>query len=128
MSFLSLPEPGWGSDVFCPRTLPRSLGREREKKVQLAPRTPGLRVKQFNNEPRGTPSLIITLSIIQVEVEEIRNLTFFGKIPAVITYIIPKKNMTQTFIKVLKVKVNNLICKVTTNINEPCPDKRGLHA
>ena len=40
-----------GSEVSCPRTLPR---KNPEDLVRLEPRTPGLRVKHFTTEPRGT--------------------------------------------------------------------------
>ena len=43
---------GWGSAVSCPRTLPRKKPKDQ---VRLEPRTPGLRVKHFNTEPRTTP-------------------------------------------------------------------------
>ena len=42
----------WGSEVSCPRTLPR---KNPEDPVRLEPRTPGLRVKHFTTEPRRTP-------------------------------------------------------------------------
>ena len=44
MSFL-------GSEVSCPRTLPR---KNPEDQVRLEPRTPGLQVKHFTTEPRRT--------------------------------------------------------------------------
>ena len=40
-----------GSEVSCPRTLPR---KNPEDPVRLEPRTPGLRVKHFTTEPCGT--------------------------------------------------------------------------
>ena len=40
-----------GSEVSCPRTLPR---KNPEDPVRLELRTPGLRVKHFTTEPRGT--------------------------------------------------------------------------
>ena len=40
-----------GSEVSCPRTLPR---KNPEDLVRLEPRTPGLRVKYLTTEPRGT--------------------------------------------------------------------------
>ena len=46
------PIIGWGPEVSCPWTLPRKIP---EDPVQLEPRTPGLRVKHFNTEPRRTP-------------------------------------------------------------------------
>ena len=46
------PVLGWGSEVSCPRTLPR---KNPEDPVRLEPRTPGLRVKHFTTEPRRTP-------------------------------------------------------------------------
>ena len=49
------PVPGWGSEVSCPRTLPRK--KTPEDPVRLEPRTPGLRVNHFITEPRRTPTL-----------------------------------------------------------------------
>ena len=46
------PVLGWGSEVSCPRTLPR---KNPEDPVRLEPRTPGLQVKHFTTEPRRTP-------------------------------------------------------------------------
>ena len=46
---------GWGSEVSCPRTLPKK--KTPEDPVRLEPRTPGLRVKHFTTEPRRTPTL-----------------------------------------------------------------------
>ena len=46
-----LPILEWGSEVSCPRTLPR---KNPEDTVQLEPRTPGLQVKHFTTEPCRT--------------------------------------------------------------------------
>ena len=46
------PVLGWGSEVSCPRTLPR---KNSEDPVWLEPRTPGLRVKHFTPMPRRIP-------------------------------------------------------------------------
>ena len=46
------PVLGWGSEVSCPRTLPR---KNPEDLVRLEPRTPRLRVKHFTTKPRRTP-------------------------------------------------------------------------
>ena len=46
------PVLGLGSEVTCPRTLPR---KHPEDPVRLEPRAPGLRVKHFTTEPRRTP-------------------------------------------------------------------------
>ena len=46
-----LPVLGWGSKVSCPWTVP---WKNPEAPVQLEPRTPELRVKQFTTEPRRT--------------------------------------------------------------------------
>ena len=48
MSFL-------GSEVSCPRTLPR---KNPEDQVRLEPRTPGLQVKHFTTEPRRTRDFV----------------------------------------------------------------------
>ena len=50
---------GWGSEVSCPRTLPR---KNPEDPVRLEPRTPGLRVKHPTTEPRRTPSKLKDLA------------------------------------------------------------------
>ena len=42
---------GWGSEVSCPRTLPR---KNPEDLVRLEPRNPGLRVEHLATEPCGT--------------------------------------------------------------------------
>ena len=47
------PVLGWGSEVSCPRTLPR---KNPQDPVRLEPRTPGLWVKHFTTEPRRTPN------------------------------------------------------------------------
>ena len=46
---------GWGSEVSCPRTLPR---KNTEDPVRLEPRTPASRVKHFTTEPRRTPEKV----------------------------------------------------------------------
>ena len=51
MSFLGFTSARLGSEVSCPRTLPR---KNPEDPVQLELRTPGLRVKHFTTEPRET--------------------------------------------------------------------------
>ena len=51
MSFLGFTSTRLGSEVSCPRTLPR---KNPEDPVRLEPRTPGLRVKHFTTGPRGT--------------------------------------------------------------------------
>ena len=50
-AFLGFTSTRLGSEVSCPRTLP---GKNPEDPVRLEPRIPGLRVKQFTTEPRGT--------------------------------------------------------------------------
>ena len=52
MSSWVSPVLGWGSEMSCPRTLPR---KNPEDPVWLEPRTPGLRVNHFTTEPRRTP-------------------------------------------------------------------------
>ena len=51
MSFLGFTSTRLGSEVSCLRTLPR---KNPEDPVRLEPRIPGLRVKHFTTEPRGT--------------------------------------------------------------------------
>ena len=51
MSFLGFTSTRLGSEVSCPRTLQR---KNPEDPVRLEPRTPGLRVKHFTTELRGT--------------------------------------------------------------------------
>ena len=51
MSVLGFTSTRLGSEVSCPRTLPR---KNPEDLVRLEPRTPGLRVKHLTTEPRGT--------------------------------------------------------------------------
>ena len=51
MALLGSTSTRLGSEVSCPRTLPRI---NPEDPVRLEPRTPGLRVKHFTTEPRGT--------------------------------------------------------------------------
>ena len=51
MSFLGFTSTRLGSEVSCPRTLPR---KSPEDQLRLEPRTPGLRVKHFTTEPRWT--------------------------------------------------------------------------
>ena len=53
--FLGFTSARLGSEVSCPRTLPR---KNPEDLVQLEPRTPGLRVEHFTTEPRGTLDLL----------------------------------------------------------------------
>ena len=56
LSFLGFTSTRLGSEVSCPRTLPR---KNPEDPVRLEPRTPGLRVKHFTTEPRRTLFLIL---------------------------------------------------------------------
>ena len=49
------PVLGWGSEVSCPRTLPR---KNPEDPVWLEPRTPGLCIKHITSEPCRTPYYI----------------------------------------------------------------------
>ena len=51
-SFLGFTSIKLGSEVSCPKTLPRKNPKD---PVRLEPRIPGLRVKHFTNEPRTTP-------------------------------------------------------------------------
>ena len=51
MSVLGFTSTRLGSEVSCPRTLPR---KNPEDLVRLEPRTPGLRVKHLTTEQRGT--------------------------------------------------------------------------
>ena len=51
MVFLGFTSTRLGSEVSCPRTLPQ---KNPEDPVQFEPRTPGLQVKNFTTEPRGT--------------------------------------------------------------------------
>ena len=51
MYFQGFTSTRLGSEVSCPRTLPR---KNPEDPVQLEPRTPGLRVKHITTEPSGT--------------------------------------------------------------------------
>ena len=51
MFFLGFTSTRLGSEVSCPRTIPR---KNPEDPVRLEPRTPGLGVKHFNTEPWGT--------------------------------------------------------------------------
>ena len=51
MSFLGSTSTRLGSEVSCPWILPE---KNPEDPVWLEPRTPGLRVKHFTTEPRGT--------------------------------------------------------------------------
>ena len=53
MSFLGFTSTRQGSEVSCPRTLPR---KSHQDPVRLEPRTPGLQVKHFTTGPRGTLS------------------------------------------------------------------------
>ena len=64
MSSWVSPVLGWGSEVSCPRTLPR---KNPEDPVQLEPRTPGLQVKHFTTEPcRSPPSLVLIGQYLQM--------------------------------------------------------------
>ena len=65
--FLGFTSTRLGSEVSCPRTLPRKIP---EDLVRLEPRTPGLRVKHPTTEPRGTPD-------IDLEIKK-RNKTIFS--------------------------------------------------
>ena len=49
--FLGFTSTRLGSEVSCPRTLPR---KNPEDPVRLEPRTPRLRVKHFTTGPLGT--------------------------------------------------------------------------
>ena len=51
MSFPCFTSTRLGSEVSCPRTLPR---KNPEHPVRLEPRTPSIRVKHFITEPRGS--------------------------------------------------------------------------
>ena len=51
MSFLGFTSTRLGSEVSCPRTIPR---KDPDNPVWLEPRTSGLRVKHFTTEPHGT--------------------------------------------------------------------------
>ena len=63
--FLGFTSTRLGSEVSCPRTLPR---KNPEDPVRVEPRTPGLQVKHLTTEPRGTPTALskteITISAI----------------------------------------------------------------
>ena len=50
-AFLGFTSTRLGSEVSCPRSLPR---KNPDDPVRLEPRIPGLRVKHFTTEPRGT--------------------------------------------------------------------------
>ena len=56
MSFLDFTSTRLGSEVSCPRTLPR---KNPEDPVRLETRTPGLQVKHSTTEPPGTLRIII---------------------------------------------------------------------
>ena len=58
MSFLSFTSTKLGSEVSCPRTIPR---KNPEDPVQLEPRSLGSRVKHCTTEPRET--LIIRIAV-----------------------------------------------------------------
>ena len=60
VSFLGFTSTRLGSEVSCPRTLP---WKNPEDPVRLEPRTPGLRVKHFTTESRGTPNPVKLRSI-----------------------------------------------------------------
>ena len=51
VSFLGFTSTRLGSEVTCPRTLPR---KNPEDPVRLESRTPGLQVRHFTTKPRGT--------------------------------------------------------------------------
>ena len=51
-AFLGFTSTRLGSEVSCPRTLPR---KNPEDLVRLETRTPGLRVRHLTTDPRGTP-------------------------------------------------------------------------
>ena len=57
VSFLGFTSTRLGSEVSCPRTLPR---KNPEDTVQLEPRTTGLRVKHFTTETRRILSQVLT--------------------------------------------------------------------
>ena len=59
-AFLGFTSTKLGSEVSCPRTLTR---KNPEDPVRLEPMNPGLRVKHFTTEPRGT---LMTLSTVKV--------------------------------------------------------------
>ena len=68
-AFLGFTSTRLGSEVSCQRTLP---GKNPEDPVQLEPRTPGLRVKHFTTEPRGTQ-----FKILMKPTEDIEDICFF---------------------------------------------------
>ena len=74
MSFLGFTSTRLGSEVSCPRTLPR---KNQEDPVRLEPRTTGLRVKHFNFEPCGTP-FELKISVGVENIEEIDNILSFS--------------------------------------------------
>ena len=55
MSFLGFISTRLGSEVSCPRSLPR---KNPEGLLRLEHRTPGLQVKHFTTEPRRTPLIL----------------------------------------------------------------------
>ena len=55
LSFLGFTSTRLGSEVSFPRTLPQ---KNPEDPVLLEPRIPGLQVKHFTSEPRGTLDFI----------------------------------------------------------------------
>ena len=75
MSFLGFTSTRLGSEVSCPRTLPR---KNPENPVQLEPRTPGLRVKHFTTEPRGTLNIDLELGQEQQVFAEFFSMKFSG--------------------------------------------------
>ena len=54
MSFLGLTSTRLGSEVSCPRTLPRKKKKKTRGSGAAGTQDPGLRVKHFTTEPRGT--------------------------------------------------------------------------
>ena len=75
MSFLGFTSTRLGSEVSCPRTLPR---KNPEDPVRLEPRNPGLRVKHFTIEPRGTGSFVRVNSLPNDKILDLSNLKGFA--------------------------------------------------
>ena len=63
-AFVGFTSTRLGSEVSCPRTLPR---KNPEDPVRFEPRTPGLRVKHFTTEPRRTLNKFIQLVLISLD-------------------------------------------------------------
>ena len=82
-AFLGFTSSRLGSEVSCPRTLPR----KNPDLVRLEPRTPGLRVKHFTTEPRGTRTKSIQAAFILMN----RFLFFLRDIPVCIISPLPAK-------------------------------------